>query len=394
MKYLEKVGIEVKIMTIFGTRPEGIKMAPLVKALKKEEGIQCIFVNTAQHREMLDQVLDLFEITPDYDLNMMQTGQTVDRLTGTMLSKLSEILETEKPDLVLVHGDTTTTFVGAYSAFLKKIPIGHVEAGLRTNNRYSPFPEEMNRQMVSRMASFHFAPTLSNKENLVQENIKEDSIYVVGNTVIDALIDVSLRPYQFNEELGSIFSNNLHTILLTTHRRENFDDLENIYKAVNQLVNDHSNIQIVFPIHKNPEIRKKVHESFRQNERVHLIEPLDYEAFVHVMKQSYLVITDSGGIQEEAPALGKPVLVARNTTERPEGVEAGTLKLVGTSQKAIYEECNKLLLDPVAYQKMGEIKNPFGVGDTSEKIINIIKSKMVDQTSNNDSPGMWRIVNR
>ena len=381
-------------MTIFGTRPEGIKMAPLVKALKKEQGIQCIFVNTAQHREMLDQVLDLFEITPDYDLNMMQTGQTVDRLTGTMLSKLSEILETEKPDLVLVHGDTTTTFVGAYSAFLKKIPIGHVEAGLRTNNRYSPFPEEMNRQMVSRMASFHFAPTQSNKANLVQENIKEDSIYVVGNTVIDALIDVSSRPYQFKEELGSIFSNNLHTILLTTHRRENFDELENIYKAINQLVNDHSNIQIVFPIHKNPEIRKKVHESFRQSERVHLIEPLDYEAFVHVMKHSYLVITDSGGIQEEAPALGKPVLVARNTTERPEGVEAGTLKLVGTSQKAIYEECNKLLLDPVAYQKMGEINNPFGVGDTSEKIINIIKSKMMDQTSNNDSPGMWRIVNR
>ena len=288
----------MKIMTIFGTRPEGIKMAPLVKALKKEQGIQCIFVNTAQHREMLDQVLDLFEITPDYDLNMMQAGQTVDRLTGTMLSKLSEILEMEKPDLVLVHGDTTTTFVGAYSAFLKKIPIGHVEAGLRTNNKYSPFPEEMNRQMVSRMASFHFAPTQSNKANLLQENINEDSIYVVGNTVIDALIDVSSRPYQFKGELGSIFSNKLHTILLTTHRRENFDELENIYEAVNQLVNDHSNIQVVFPIHKNPEIRKKVHESFRQNERVHLIEPLDYECFCTcyetVLPRHYRFRGDSG----------------------------------------------------------------------------------------------------
>ena len=247
----------------------------------------------------------------------------------------------------------------------------------------------MNRQMVSRIASLYFAPTQLNKANLLQENINEDSIYVVGNTVIDALMDVSSRPYQFKGELDSIFSNKFHTILLTTHRRENFDELENIYEAVNQLVSNNLNIQIIFPIHKNPDIRKKVHESLlRQNERVHLIEPLDYESFVHVMKHSYLVITDSGGIQEEAPALGKPVLVARNTTERPEGVEAGTLKLVGTSQRAIYEECNKLLLEPVAYQKMGEIKNPFGVGDTSEKIINIIKSKMMDQTSNNDSPEM------
>ena len=254
----------MKIMTIFGTRPEGIKMAPLVKALKQEVGLECIFVNTAQHREMLDQVLELFEIIPDYDLDMMQAGQTVDLLTGKMLSKLSEILEKEKPDLVLVHGDTTTTFVGAYSAFSKKIPVGHVEAGLRTNNKYSPFPEEMNRQMVSRMVSFHFAPTKRNKENLLQENIAEDSIYVVGNTVIDALIDVSLRPYQFKGELASIFSNNLQTILLTTHRRENFDDLENVYEAINQLVNDHSTIQIVFPVHKNPEIEKKCMNHFME----------------------------------------------------------------------------------------------------------------------------------
>ncbi|MFK2826437.1 UDP-N-acetylglucosamine 2-epimerase (non-hydrolyzing) [Bacillus sp. B190/17] len=374
---MKKGGIVMKVMTIFGTRPEGIKMAPLVKALKKEEGIECVFVNTAQHREMLDQVLTLFEITPDYDLNMMQAGQKVEELTGKMFSKLSAIIEMEKPDLVLVHGDTTTTFVGAYSAFLKKVPVGHVEAGLRTNNVYSPFPEEMNRQMVGRLASYHFAATQRNKDNLLMENIEEDAIHVVGNTVIDALLEVASKPYRFYGELGGIFSANLKTILLTTHRRENFDELQNIYEAVNQLIDDYKDIQVVFPIHKNPEIRQKVNKAFRNSSRVHLIEPLDYESFVHVMKQSYLIITDSGGIQEEAPSLGKPVLVARHTTERPEGVEAGTLKLVGTSAQTIYEECRKLILNPVEYKKMGAIRNPFGEGNSSDKIIEIIKSSLM-----------------
>lgn len=364
----------LKVMTIFGTRPEGIKMAPLVKKLRKEEEIECVFVNTAQHREMLDQVLEIFDITADYDLNLMRAGRSIEDLTGIMMSELSGIIEREKPDIVLVHGDTTTTFIGAYSAFLKQVPIGHVEAGLRTNNKYSPFPEEMNRQMVSRMASYHFAPTERNKEHLLKENIKEDTIHVVGNTVIDALLEVASRPYFFDQELRSVFSNNLDTILLTTHRRENLDELQNIYEAVNRLVEDHPNVQVVFPIHKNPKVREKVYDSFQHKNRIHLIEPLDYETFIHVMKQSHLVITDSGGIQEEAPSLGKPVLVARNTTERPEGVEAGTLRLVGTSAHVIYEECSKLIKEPMEYKKMGEIMNPFGKGDTSNKIIDIIKT--------------------
>lgn len=367
----------LKIMSIFGTRPEGIKMAPVVKALKQQEGIECIVVNTAQHREMLDQVLDLFVITPDYDLNLMQTGRTIEELTSILFTKLTAILEQEQPDLVLVHGDTTTTFIGAYASFLKKIPIAHVEAGLRTHNLYSPFPEEMNRQMVSRMASYHFAATPKNKENLLQENIDEELISVVGNTVIDALLDVAARPFQFDGILQTIFSNNLKTILLTTHRRENFDELQNIYEAVNRLIHEHPTIQVVFPIHKNPEIRKKVRKAFQNNDRIYLIEPLDYESFIHAMERSYLIITDSGGIQEEAPSLGKPVLVARQTTERPEGVEAGTLKLVGTSAKAIYEECSELITNPLAYKKMANMKNPFGDGKTSDRIIDLIQSKIM-----------------
>lgn len=367
----------MKIMPIFGTRPEGIKMAPVVKALKRQEGIECIFVNTAQHREMLDQVLELFAIIPDYDLNLMQPGRTIEELTNILFTGLTEIIEQEQPDLVLVHGDTTTTFMGAYASFLQKVPVAHVEAGLRTHHPYSPFPEEMNRQMVSRMASYHFAATPRNKENLLKENIDENSISVVGNTVIDALLDVAERPFQFDDELQTIFSKDLKTILLTTHRRENFDELQNIYEAVNQLIQQYANIQVVFPIHKNPKIREKVSKAFQNNERIHLIEPLDYETFIHVMKKSYLIITDSGGIQEEAPSLGKPVLVARQTTERPEGVEAGTLKLVGTSVEAIYEQCSRLLTDRAAYENMANTRNPFGDGKTSARIIELIQSKIL-----------------
>lgn len=368
-----------KVMPIIGTRPEGIKMAPLIKALKQEKDIECLFVNTAQHREMLDQVLELFALQPDYDINLMQAGKRIEELTGILLAKLSAIIEAEKPDLVLVHGDTTTTFIGAYAAFLQQIPIGHIEAGLRTNNKYSPFPEEMNRQMVSRMATYHFAPTEKNKNHLLQENITEDSIYVVGNTVIDALLEIASRPNRFNKSLQSIFSNDQQTILLTTHRRENLHELKNIFAAINQLLQEHQNIQVLFPIHKNPQIRKTVYDFFQTNERIHLIEPLDYESFVQVMKHSYLVITDSGGIQEEAPSLGKPVLVVRNTTERQEGVEAGTLKLVGTSTKSIYEECTTLIHDASEYEKMQKISNPYGDGNTSRRIIEIIKAISLDK---------------
>lgn len=368
-----------KVMPIIGTRPEGIKMAPLIKALKQEKDIECLFVNTAQHREMLDQVLELFALQPDYDINLMQAGKRIEELTGILLAKLSAIIEAEKPDLVLVHGDTTTTFIGAYAAFLQQIPIGHIEAGLRTNNKYSPFPEEMNRQMVSRMATYHFAPTEKNKNHLLQENITEDSIYVVGNTVIDALLEIASRPNRFNKSLQSIFSNDQQTILLTTHRRENLHELTNIFAAINQLLQEHQNIQVLFPIHKNPQIRKTVYDFFQTNERIHLIEPLDYESFVQVMKHSYLVITDSGGVQEEAPSLGKPVLVVRNTTERQEGVEAGTLKLVGTSTKSIYEECTTLIHDASEYEKMQKISNPYGDGNTSRRIIEIIKAISLDK---------------
>lgn len=378
-----------KVMPIIGTRPEGIKMAPLIKALKQEKDIECLFVNTAQHREMLDQVLELFALQPDYDINLMQAGKRIEELTGILLAKLSAIIEAEKPDLVLVHGDTTTTFIGAYAAFLQQIPIGHIEAGLRTNNKYSPFPEEMNRQMVSRMATYHFAPTEKNKNHLLQENITEDSIYVVGNTVIDALLEIASRPNRFNKSLQSIFSNDQQTILLTTHRRENLHELKNIFAAINQLLQEHQNIQVLFPIHKNPQIRKTVYDFFQTNERIHLIEPLDYESFVQVMKHSYLIITDSGGIQEEAPSLGKPVLVVRNTTERQEGVEAGTLKLVGTSTKSIYEECTTLIHDASEYEKMQKISNPYGDGNTSRRIIEIIKEISLDKEKQRRIVGMY-----
>lgn len=363
----------MKVMTIFGTRPEGIKMAPVVSALRTEKDIQCVVVNTAQHREMLDQVMELFDLTSDYDLDMMRSNRKVEDMIGEILTKLTVIIEREKPDLVLVHGDTSTTFVGAYAAFMQQVPVGHVEAGLRTNNIYSPFPEEMNRQMVSRLATYHFAATEKNRQNLLQENIDDEFIFVIGNTVIDALLEVSNRHYVFEGELASIFDQKYKTILLTTHRRENLNDLENIYSAINRLVAEHPNVQIVFPIHKNPAIRKKVHDAFNYHERIHLIEPLDYECFVHVMKKAYLVITDSGGIQEEAPSLGKPVLVARKTTERQEGVDAGTLKLVGTAADDIYKACEELLVNQVEYKQMSGIINPFGTGETSEKLMEVIK---------------------
>lgn len=363
----------LKTMTIFGTRPEGIKMIPVVQALDSDPLIHNVVVNTAQHREMLDQVLDLFNIVPDYDLNIMQMNQTVEELTGRLIDKLSKIINKEKPDLVLVHGDTTTTLVGAYSAFLNQTPVGHVEAGLRTNNMHSPFPEEINRQLVGRMATYHFAPTQRNKENLLKENIGEENIAVVGNTVIDALLQISQLDSFFPEPLEQIYSRDKKTILLTSHRRENLDTMQGVFRAMHRIVTTNADVQVVFPVHKNPKVRKIALNIIGDNKDIYLIEPLEYTQFIQAMSKSYLVITDSGGIQEEAPGLGKPVLVTRDTTERPEGVEAGTLKLVGNSEELIYQETQHLLTNKKAYDQMAAVKNPFGQGDTSQQIVNFIK---------------------
>ncbi len=364
----------LKTMTIFGTRPEGIKMVPVIQALDKDPDIKNIVVNTAQHREMLDQVLNLFSVTPDYDLDMMKANQSLEELTGRLIEKLSTIIDVERPDLVLVHGDTTTTLAGAYSGFLNQVPVAHVEAGLRTNNIHSPFPEEVNRQLVGRMASYHFAPTQRNKENLLKENISEESIAVVGNTVIDALLQISQREPYFPSTLEKIYNQEKKTILLTSHRRENMGTMKSVFRAMHRLVAANDDVQVVFPIHKNPKVRKIALNVIGENKHIHLIEPLEYTQFIHAMNKSYLVITDSGGIQEEAPGLGKPVLVTRNTTERPEGVEAGTLKLVGNSEELIFQEAQRLLTNKAAYDQMAAIKNPFGQGDTAEQIVRQIKN--------------------
>lgn len=363
-------------MPIFGTRPEGIKMAPLVKQLKEDKELDCVFLNTAQHREMLDQVLELFDIQPDYDLNLMRARQTPAELTSNMLTEITKILEIEKPDLVLVHGDTATTFAGAFAAFLKQIPVGHVEAGLRTNDIYSPFPEEANRQLVGRLAKFHFAATNQNKLSLLKENANEDDIFVVGNTVIDALLTVTEKDFCFKGELKEIMNSNTRKILITTHRRENLSQLKEVYRAINSIVKEHQDVEIIFPVHKNPVVREQLKEHLLDNNRVHIIEPQDYETFAHLMKEAYLILTDSGGIQEEAPALGKPVLVARNNTERPEGVEAGTLKLCGTEEHSVYGNLKSLLSNQEEYLKMSGAKNPYGDGKTSQYITDIIKKHL------------------
>lgn len=366
----------MKVATIFGTRPEGIKMAPLVKEINNREELECVFINTAQHREMLDQVLDMFDITPDYDLDLMKKKQTPAEITSKILERTTKILEDEKPDLVLVHGDTATTFAGALAAFLLKIPVGHVEAGLRTGDITSPFPEEANRQLVGRIATYHFAATEKNKDALENERISNPNIYVVGNTVIDALLDVANRDFSFQEPLKSALTNGKRTILMTTHRRENMDQLSDVYKAINRIISEHDDVQIVFPVHKNPAIREVLKEHMITNDRVHIIEPQDYETFSHLMKSSHFILTDSGGIQEEAPALGKPVLVARNNTERPEGVEAGTLKLCGTNEEQVYTHMKNLLTDQNAYNRMSGAKNPYGIGNSAKQIVDIIASEI------------------
>jgi UDP-N-acetylglucosamine 2-epimerase (non-hydrolysing) len=365
---------KLKIMTVFGTRPEAIKMAPVVKELNNNDQIDCIVTVTAQHREMLDQVLELFKISTNYDLDIMKDRQTLGGVTRRVLSGLENVLIKEEPDLILVHGDTTTTFVASLPAFYQQIKVGHVEAGLRTYNKYSPFPEEINRQLTGRLADLNFAPTSLAKENLLTENIDEQKIFVTGNTVIDALLDTVKEEYHFNNQiLNNIDFNKKKIILLTAHRRENLgQNMESIFSAVNEVLKESKDAEVIFPVHLNPAVREIAAKHFSENKRVHLIEPLDYEPFANLMNLSHLVLTDSGGIQEEAPSLGKPVLVLRDTTERPEAIKMGTVKKVGTDYNQIKEQTLKLLNDDNYYNQMSNAVNPYGDGKASKRILSKI----------------------
>ena len=372
-----KAGIKlkkIKVMSVFGTRPEAIKMAPLVKALGATEEIHSIVCVTAQHREMLDQVLEVFDIQPDYDLDIMKSKQTLTDITIRALKGLEEVMEDAKPDLVLVHGDTSTTFVGALAAFYQKIKIGHVEAGLRTFDKYQPFPEEMNRKLTGSLADFHFSPTQLAKEHLLAEGISEDIIYITGNTAIDALGLTIEEEYTFKETLlNTIPFTERKVITMTAHRRENLGQpLENICRAVARIVEEYEEIEVVYAVHKNPVVRETVNQYLGNHPRIHLLDPLDMKDMHNLLQRSYLVLTDSGGLQEEVPSMGKPVLVLRNVTERPEGVKAGTLKLVGIEEEAIYKMTKKLLDEEEAYQEMAQAVNPFGDGKASRRIVDAI----------------------
>ncbi len=363
---------KIKLMTVFGTRPEAIKMCPLVLEMQKyPDFIEPIVAVTAQHREMLDQVLQLFAIKPDYDLNIMTAGQTLYDVTGRALAGLKDVLAEAQPDMVLVHGDTTTTFAGALASFYAQIPVGHVEAGLRTGNKFSPYPEEMNRKLTGAIADIHFAPTSTSKNNLLKENIDPAAIVVTGNTVIDALQTTVKADYRFTDVgLQKALAGGNRLILVTTHRRENLGEpMRHVYQALRKVLENHPDVEAIFPVHKNPKVREIVNEELGKLAQVHLIEPLDYEPFANLMAKVDIVLTDSGGIQEEAPALGKPVLVLRDTTERPEAVDAGTVKLVGTAYDDVLRETSLLLDDIKYYQSMAEAANPYGDGRACERII-------------------------
>lgn len=368
---------KIKVCSVFGTRPEAIKMAPLVKELQSREEFDAKVLVTAQHREMLDSVLELFDITPDFDLNIMKHGQTITDITTRVLHGVGEIFEQERPDLVLVHGDTTTTFAAALASFYQKIAVGHVEAGLRTGNIYSPYPEEMNRKLTGSLATYHFSPTVMNVENLLRENISKENIVITGNTVIDALLSVTDKPYRFEiDKLNEIDDTKQKLILLTCHRRENWGEpMKQIFEAINELTKKNPNVVVVFPMHKNPSIRELARTYFGTNSSVRLIEPLDYEPFANLMKKSHLILTDSGGIQEEAPALGKPVLVLRTETERPEAVKAGTVKIAGIEKEKIVQLADELLNSQKAYDEMAQAANPYGDGTASKQIADFIVSR-------------------
>jgi UDP-N-acetylglucosamine 2-epimerase (non-hydrolysing) len=366
--------LKKKIITIFGTRPEAIKLAPLIKELEKREEIESMVCVTAQHREMLDQVLEYFDIKPDYDLNIMKSKQTLTGITNRVLEGLEEVFREEKPDMILVHGDTTTTFGGALAAFYQQIKVGHVEAGLRTFDKYFPFPEEMNRKLTGSLTSIHFAPTKGSKENLLREGIKEEDIYITGNTVIDAMLHTVKKEYIFeNEELNKIDFKNKKVIMITAHRRENWGEgIENICTALNKIVEENSDVELVYLVHLNPVVKDVVFKKLGGNDRIHLLTPLDTQETHNLMSKCFMVMTDSGGLQEEAPHLGKPVLVLRDVTERPEAIAYGTVKLVGTDINKIVEEANSLLQDKVAYEKMSKSINPYGDGKASERIADAI----------------------
>lgn len=360
----------MKVVVIFGTRPEAIKMCPLVLQLKKTDQIECVVCLTGQHREMLNQVMDIFAIDADYNMDIMHQNQTLSSITINVLNKLEDILKTENPDLILVHGDTTTSFAAALMGYYLNIPIGHVEAGLRTYNMYAPYPEEFNRQAVDLVTSLYFAPTEQSKQNLLKEGKKADNIYVTGNTVIDAL-SLTVRDDYQNENINWCSDSKL--ILLTAHRRENLGEpMRHMFSAIKRIIEEYSDIKVIYPIHKNPKVRKTAQEILAGVDRIRLIEPLDVIDFHNFMARSYIILTDSGGIQEEAPSLGKPVLVMRDTTERPEGIEAGTLKLVGTEEETIYHEIKKLITDNALYQTMSKAVNPYGDGHASERIVQAI----------------------
>lgn len=363
----------IKVLTIFGTRPEAIKMAPLIKELEKRKEIKSIVCVTAQHREMLDQVLEAFSIVPDYDLNIMTSGQTLTDITVKAIQGLESIIKEVNPNIVLVHGDTTTTFAGALAAFYNQVNIGHVEAGLRTYDKYSPYPEEINRQLVGTLADMHFAPTKLSADNLISEGKNKDKIFITGNTAIDAMATTIKKDYT-NEVFKWI--GNSRMILLTAHRRENLGKpMYNIFNAIKKLVEEFDDIKVVYPIHKNPKVRNIAKEVFGNSQKIKLIEPLEVVDFHNFINKSYFIMTDSGGIQEEAPSLGKPVLVLRDTTERPEGIEAGTLKLVGTDTNIIFSEAKKLLTDKISYDRMSKASNPYGDGKASLRIVDEIIKK-------------------
>jgi UDP-N-acetylglucosamine 2-epimerase (non-hydrolysing) len=384
-----------KTLIIFGTRPEAIKMAPLVKALQAcPTDFKTQVYVTAQHRQMLDQVLDLFDIQPDFDLDIMQSNQNLYDITASVLLKLKIVLDKYQPDLVLVHGDTTTTLTASLAAFYQRIPVGHVEAGLRTYNLYSPYPEELNRQVTSKITHYHFAPTAGSRQNLLQENIPAEQIVVTGNTVIDALLWVQAQIQaspQRRQQLEAILAKQINFdlestkfILVTGHRRENFGrGFENICQALKQIAERQPEVHIIYPVHLNPNVREPVQRILMGLENVHLIEPLDYEPFIYLMSRAYLVLTDSGGIQEEAPSLGKPVLVMRETTERPEAVEAGTVKLVGTASETIITEVLRLFEDSSAYTRMARAHNPYGDGQACARIVKTLKEFMTPNATFN-----------
>jgi UDP-N-acetylglucosamine 2-epimerase (non-hydrolysing) len=365
----------IKVMSIFGTRPEAIKMAPVVKALERAEGIESIVCVTAQHREMLDQVLALYNIVPDHDLNIMKSGQTLSEVTSRVLLGLEKVMQEDRPDLILVHGDTSTTFSASLAAFYNGIKVGHVEAGLRSYDKLSPFPEEMNRSLVGRIADLHFAPTQGNYNNLISEHIKEETIFITGNTVIDALHEVIEPSYQFEESiLNEIDYDKKKVIFMTAHRRENLGQpMENIFAAVRHLVEENEEIEVVFPMHLNPKVREIAYKHLEGHGRIHLIEPLEYKPSANLMKRCYMILTDSGGIQEEGPSLGKPVIVLRRETERPEAVEAGTVKMAGVDKQTIIEMAQELISNPEAYEVMSEAINPYGDGSASQQIVEAIK---------------------